>query len=475
MPLIDEHGRNAVGVYLGNPSAHSFSAQTFGPAMVRGARVTQRFLGELRRPDAQARLGRADVRLAALDPGARRRPHAAPPDPRREPARLERQPADGTRHARADPRDPRARRQGRRRSTRAARARPRPPTSTTSSGRAATPRLLFGDAPHALRRGPRGPGPARASTSPAGTRSSALAAAFAPEAVAPTCGIAGGRDPADRARARRRRERRGLRPHRHLHTGVRHARELARRRAERRDRQPRPRGRRDVHARGRRPVQLAAARPGSGKGWTIGRWTQPRARGARGHRRAARLVPRGGDRDAGRGPDPRADHGRRQPARLDPERGPADEGRRGPRLHALDRHLPQRDDPPRRRDPARARSAREVALRPRALPARGPQRGQLLPARCSTPRCRRNGRRSPASARCSPARGPTPTPAAFDDFVDQRARRPRGRLAGLAHRGPRCRRDPRRARAAHRPGADARPACCAAAPTATASARTPRA
>jgi anaerobic selenocysteine-containing dehydrogenase len=35
MPIVEEHGRNAVGAYLGNPSAHSFSAQTFGPAMLR--------------------------------------------------------------------------------------------------------------------------------------------------------------------------------------------------------------------------------------------------------------------------------------------------------------------------------------------------------------------------------------------------------------------------------------------------------
>ncbi len=50
---------------------------------------------------------------------------------------------------------------------------------------------------------------------------------------------------------------------------------------------------------------------------------EPRARRARGDRRAARLVPRRGDRDPGRWPGPRADHGRGQPTRVDPERRPA--------------------------------------------------------------------------------------------------------------------------------------------------------
>ena len=56
-----------------------------------------------------------------------------------------------------------------------------------------------------------------------------------------------------------------LRAHRHLHAGVRHAGELAGRRAQRADRQPRPRGRRDVPAAPRpasatRPAPAAAAR-----------------------------------------------------------------------------------------------------------------------------------------------------------------------------------------------------------------------
>ena len=54
---------------------------------------------------------------------------------------------------------------------------------------------------------------------------------------------------------------RRLRPDRHLHAGVRHAGELAGRRAQRAHRQPRPRGRRDVHAAPPRASATRAARP----------------------------------------------------------------------------------------------------------------------------------------------------------------------------------------------------------------------
>ena len=78
-----------------------------------------------------------------------------------------------------------------------------------------------------------------------------------------------------------RRARRRLRPHRHLHAGVRHARQLAGGRAQRAHRQPRPRGRRHVHARGRRPEQLQR-RPRPGQGRAVRALAQPRARAARG-------------------------------------------------------------------------------------------------------------------------------------------------------------------------------------------------
>jgi anaerobic selenocysteine-containing dehydrogenase len=35
-PLLEEHGRNAVAVYLGNPSAHNLAANVYGPVFLRG-------------------------------------------------------------------------------------------------------------------------------------------------------------------------------------------------------------------------------------------------------------------------------------------------------------------------------------------------------------------------------------------------------------------------------------------------------
>ena len=97
-----------------------------------------------------------------------------------------------------------------------------------------------------------------------------------PKQVAPACGI-------DAATIRRiahelaaRADRRGVRPHRHVHAGVRHARVVARRRAERVHRQPRPARRRDVHQRGDRRPRAAAT--GKGRGVTFGRRTS-RVRG----------------------------------------------------------------------------------------------------------------------------------------------------------------------------------------------------
>ena len=107
----------------------------------------------------------------------------------------------------------------------------------------------------------------------------ALVREFPPESVAGVCGIEAERDPPDGARAGRGRARRGLRADRHLHAGVRHARELAGGRAERAHRQPRPRGRRDVHARGGGPAELL----GAGRrreGHALRALAEPRARAA---------------------------------------------------------------------------------------------------------------------------------------------------------------------------------------------------
>ena len=91
-----------------------------------------------------------------------------------------------------------------------------------------------------------------------------LAQPFTPEAVAAHTGHRGRRHPAHGARASGRRVRRRLRPDRDDDAGLRHARLVAGRRAQRADGQPRPSGRGDVHARGRGPAELvgpAGSRP----------------------------------------------------------------------------------------------------------------------------------------------------------------------------------------------------------------------
>ena len=121
-----------------------------------------------------------------------------------------------------------------------------------------------------------------------------LAAPFTPEAVAPVLRDRRGRDPPHGARARGGRVGRGVRPDRHDDAGVRHARLVARRRAQRADGQPRPAGRRDVPARRGGSAQQrrrAGARPR--------RHARPlalaRPRAAREPRRAAGRRARRGD------------------------------------------------------------------------------------------------------------------------------------------------------------------------------------
>ena len=124
----------------------------------------------------------------------------------------------------------------------------------------------------------------------------------------------GRRDQAHGAGAGGGRERGGLRAHRHLHTGIRHAGQLAGGRAERPHRQPRPPRRSDVHEGSRRRRQHAR-HAGQGQGVPHRPLAHPRARAAGGAGRASGCLPGGGDRHAGRGPDPRAVHVCRQPGR----------------------------------------------------------------------------------------------------------------------------------------------------------------
>ena len=107
---------------------------------------------------------------------------------------------------------------------------------------------------------------------------------------------------------------------------------------------------------------------------------QSRVRGREGvRRRAAGRDPVGGDRDPGRGADPRDADQRRQPRAVDPGREAARRGARRPRLHGLDRHLRQRDHPPRRRDPAAHLGPRARPVRPGLPQPRGAQHRPLHP------------------------------------------------------------------------------------------------
>ena len=168
--------------------------------------------------------------------------------------------------------DPRARRQGRRRSIRAAR-------ETAERGRRAPlhpPRHRRVPAARAWCTccSPRAwstLGRARRARRRASTRSRRWPRDFTPEAVAPRAAASTPSDiRAPRARARRRRARRRLRPHRHLHAGVRHARELARRRAQRAHRPPRRAGRRDVPQAPPPARRTRRGEPGRGRGVALG-------------------------------------------------------------------------------------------------------------------------------------------------------------------------------------------------------------
>ena len=419
-PILAEHGRDAVAVYIGNPNAHNLAAMVYGPraAAARSARKNVFSASTVDQMPKQVSAGLMFGTIAD-DPGARRRPHRLPADPRREPARVERQPDDGARHARPAARASASAAARSWSSTRAARGPPRRPTSTTSSAPAPTPPAARRSSTRSFAEGLADPGAARASTPTASTRSKAIA-----RRVRARGGGRGVRDrrrrdpPAWRASSPPRRQRRGLRPHRHAHAGVRHARRAgsstcstsspatSTARAARCSRSPPP------------AQTNAPGAGGRGKGVRFGRW-QSRVRGLPevfGELPVACLAEE--IETAGRGPGPRADHGRRQPAALDAQRRAARARRRVARLHGLvDIYL---NETTRHADvilPAPEpleQSHYDLAL----LPAGGAQRRELLPAGL-----RERRRRPPSGRRCcgSPAIVSGPGPGrrhrAFDDLV----------------------------------------------------------
>ena len=236
-----------------------------------------------------------DVRPPAADAGPRHRPHRLLPGLRRQPDGLQRQPDDGARLPRPAARAQAPRRADGRASTRGAPRRPRSPTSTSSSAPALTCsccwrccNVLFAEG-LARRAGVRRRARRGARRRSRDSHPSAPSAQRRPRR----------RDPADRPRVRRRRGG-ALRPGRRLDPGVRRGLPVGDQPLNlvtgNLDRERR----RDVHP----PAVDVVGRGLVGRGHHD-KLAQPRARPARGRRRAAGLRAARGDPHPGRGPDPR--------------------------------------------------------------------------------------------------------------------------------------------------------------------------
>ena len=297
------HGRERRGGLPGQPDR----AQLRGPALRPGAapepRHAQPFLGHLGRPaSADARL-HAHVRAPAAPARARRRPHAVPAHAGRQSPGFERQPHDRPRHREAARGAPRARRPARGGRSTANRHRgARRPAPRDSAGNRRAP--ARGPPAHARGRGQAAAGtPARVHGRPrrGGRGSEGLRAGDGGR----THRRGSGCHPRPGPRLRPVPGRRGLRPGRRLHPGVRRPLRLAHQRAERGHRQPRPGGRRHVH-----PARRGHRGPGQPPRPTrpLRQGPEPRARPARVRRRVAGRRPGRGDRDARAGADPRPRH-----------------------------------------------------------------------------------------------------------------------------------------------------------------------
>ncbi len=168
--------------------------------------------------------------------------------------------------------------------------------------------------------------------------------------------------PPHRPRLRGHTARRGLRAHRAVQPGVRNARVVARRRGQHRHRPLRRRGRPHVGQARQRAARVAQQHR-RGRRADVRPLAVARAGRPRGARAGAGVVPRGGDRDTGRGPDQAARDRRREPGHQRARRGPARSGTADARLPHRGRQLRQRDHALRPRHPARAsrRSSRRTS------------------------------------------------------------------------------------------------------------------
>ena len=277
--VATEHGGpDAVGVYLGNPNAHSARFRDPRRAVRQGAADPQPLQRVHRRPDPAPVRGLADVRAPAAAAGPRHRPHHLLPRPRCEPDGVQRVTDDGPRLPAARPRPQVARRPD-------GRARPAPHRDRQGRDRAPLrpPRLRRGrppgDAARPARRGARHSPGVRRRPRPgrrAGRR-------LHPRARRDRERCSDRDDPAADPRLRGGRRRRGVRPDGPVDPGLRLGLPVGDQRSQPRHRQLRPRGRRAVPRAGRRHRRTPDRRSRSPR-----RLAEPGAADPRVRRRAAR-------------------------------------------------------------------------------------------------------------------------------------------------------------------------------------------
>ena len=209
----------------------------------------------------------------------------------------------------------------------------------------------------------------------------------------------------------------------------------------------------------RRAAQLGRATARSARACAIGRWASRVSGRPEVFGELPVVGARRGDHDAGRGPGAGAGHDRRQPARLDARRRRRSR-RRSRRSTSWSRVDIYVNETTRHADvilPAPEPLAK-APLRHRALPARGPQRGELLAAG-DRPRPRARPQEWEIMLRLAAiaaGQGPDADIEAWDDLVIQTLIGREVALPGSPIEGRDAGRDRRRARRPPRPRAPAR-------------------
>ena len=113
-PILEAHGRDAVGAYLGNPTAHNLAPVLYGRALLRALGSKNVFsastVDQMPKQVSAGLMFGGPFRIPVPDLDRT----GAPADPRRQSAGLQRQPHDRPGRPRPPAWDPGARRQGRR-------------------------------------------------------------------------------------------------------------------------------------------------------------------------------------------------------------------------------------------------------------------------------------------------------------------------------------------------------------------------